>query len=84
MKLYRTEKDFEDGEILGYYYQLVKGHIFWKGYFCTDNRRNRIDANIGWFKNKNSAREKLLAKISDYHFSKMEMRKGAKYDRFTT
>jgi hypothetical protein len=84
--IHRSEKYFEDGEQFGYYYQLVRGRIFWKGYFYTTGRRNRTPANIGLTLNKDKARKKLKTKISNYHYHKVEMAKRsyAKYGRFTT
>lgn len=72
----RSEKHFEDGQYLGYYYQLVKRRIFWEASFTVD-RKLRYDIKVRSF-TKSGARQKFFKKLADFHFSRLEIRKGSK------
>ena len=72
----RSETYFEDGQYLGYYYQLVKRNIFWEASFTVD-RKLRYDVRVRSF-TKSGARQKFFKKLADFHFSRLEIRKGSK------
>lgn len=74
----RVEKSFEDGQYLGYYYQLVKGNIFWIARFQENSRLKFTVKKLSL--TKNSARKRIFQTISDYHFSKLEISRKSVVD----
>jgi hypothetical protein len=77
-KMKRSEKYFEDGQYLGYYYQLVKLRIFWEASFTID-RKLKYNIKIKSF-TKSGARQKFFKKLADFHFSRLEIRKNTLVD----